>query len=206
MVMSDENIPFHIPDFWVWARVDAFAQTRLGKMLDNAKNKGTPVFYLRNINVRWFDFDLSDVKEMRFEDSELKEFALNHGDVLICEGGYPGRAAVWDGRKDNIYFQKALHRVRFHNGVNPFYFVNVLRESVDSGRLNSYFTGAGIQHFTGKGLRAFLVPLPPIAEQHRIVAKVDELMSVCDQLKSRLTDANKLQQKLADVITNRAVA
>ena len=203
---AEENIPFRIPESWVWARVDGFAQTRLGKMLDKAKNKGTPVRYLRNVNVRWFDFDLSDVKEMRFEDSELEEFSLRRGDVLICEGGYPGRAAVWDERESNIYFQKAIHRVRFQNGVNPNYFVYVLRESADSGRLNSYFTGAGIQHFTGKGLASFLVPLPPLPEQHRIVAKVDELMALCDALKARLADAKTTQIHLADAIVEQAVA
>jgi type I restriction enzyme S subunit len=203
---NDGNYPFKVPDSWVWARVDEFAQTRLGKMLDKAKNKGRLVRYLRNINVRWFDFDLSDVKEMRFEDSELEEFALRRGDVLICEGGYPGRAAVWDEREANIYFQKAIHRVRFQNEVNPYYFVNVLRESADSGRLSSYFTGAGIQHFTGKGLMAFLVPLPPPNEQHRIVAKVDELMALCDALKARLADARTTQIHLADAIVEQAVA
>lgn len=110
-------MPFPIPVSWSWARIDELAKTRLGKMLDKAKNKGTPVRYLRNINVSWFDFDLSDIKKMRFEDSELEEFALRHGDVLICEGGYPGRAAVWDERESNIYFQKAIHRVRFQNGI-----------------------------------------------------------------------------------------
>jgi type I restriction enzyme, S subunit len=205
-LMADENIPFRIPDSWAWARVDEFAQTRLGKMLDKAKNKGTPVRYLRNINVRWFDFDLSDVKEMRFEDSELKEFALRDGDVLICEGGYPGRAAVWDEREANIYFQKAIHRVRFMNGFNPNYFVNVLRESADSGRLSSYFTGAGIQHFTGKGLMSFLVPIPPLAEQHRIVTKVNELMTLCDSLKARLAAAQTNQLHLADTIVEQAVS
>ena len=174
-------------------------------MLDKAKNKGTPVRYLRNINVRWFDFDLSDVKEMLFEDSELDEFSLRRGDVLICEGGYPGRAAVWDERESNIYFQKAIHRVRFKIGINPSYFVYVLRESADSGRLCSYFTGAGIQHFTGKGLMSFLVPLPPIPEQHRIVAKVDELMALCDALMARLIDVQTTQIHLADAIVERAV-
>jgi len=203
---AEENIPFRIPESWVWARVDDFAQTRLGKMLDKAKNKGTPVRYLRNVNVRWFDFDLSDVKKMRFEDSELEEFSLRRGDVLICEGGYPGRAAVWDERESNIYFQKAIHRVRFQNGVNPNYFVYVLRESADSGRLNSYFTGAGIQHFTGKGLASFLVPLPPLTEQHRIVAKVDELMALCNALKARISDAQTTKIHLADAIVEQAVA
>lgn len=203
--LLDEDIPFKIPDSWAWARVEEIAQTRLGKMLDKAKNKGAPFRYLRNINVRWFDFDLSDVKEMRFEDSEREGFSLRRDDVLICEGGYPGRAAVWDEREDNIYFQKAIHRVRFENGVNPNYFVNVLRESADSGRLNSYFTGAGIQHLTGKGLMSFLVPLPPLSEQYRIVAKVDELMALCDTLKARIKDAQTTQLHLADAIVEQAV-
>ena len=96
--------PFELPASWVWVNVGAVAVARLGKMLDKAKNKGTPRRYLRNINVRWFDFDLSNLLEMRFEDSELPEFMLRFGDVLICEGGEPGRAAVWDGRQNDIYF------------------------------------------------------------------------------------------------------
>ena len=86
--------PFEIPRSWCWVRVGAVSEARLGKMLDKAKNKGTPRPYLRNINVRWFDFDLSDVLLMPFEDSELEEYSLRFGDVLICEGGEPGRAAV----------------------------------------------------------------------------------------------------------------
>jgi type I restriction enzyme S subunit len=174
--------PFDLPVSWSWVRVGAVAEARLGKMLDKAKNKGTPRRYLRNINVRWFDFDLSNLLKMRFEDSELPEFALRSGDVLICEGGEPGRAAVWDERDSDIYFQKAIHRVRFSNAVDAKYFVKAIRASADDGRLADYFTGTGIKHFTGKGLDAYLFPLPPLAAQHRIVAKVDELMALCDRL------------------------
>ena len=144
--------PFELPASWAWVNVGAVAVTRLGKMLDKAKNKGTPRRYLRNINVRWFDFDLSDLLEMRFEDSELSEFTLQFGDVLICEGGEPGRAAVWDGREDDIYFQKAIHRIRFLNIVDSSFFVKALRASADDERLAEYFTGTGIKHFTGKSL------------------------------------------------------
>jgi type I restriction enzyme S subunit len=153
-------------------------------MLDKAKNKGVPRPYLRNINVRWFGFDLSDLLEMPFENEELFEFSLRAGDVMICEGGEPGRAAVWDDRAKGIYFQKAIHRVRFAPVVDPAYFVNALRASADDGRLAAYFTGVGIKHFTGKGLDAYRFPLPPVAEQHRIVAKVDELMALCDRLEA----------------------
>lgn len=185
MSMSDSR-QFEIPPTWAWVRVGAVSESRLGKMLDRSRNTGTPRRYLRNVNVRWFDFDLSDLLEMRFEDSELPEFALRSGDVLICEGGEPGRAAVWDGREDDIYFQKAIHRVRFSDFVVGQYFVGALRASADDGRLAEYFTGTTIKHFTGTALRTYVFPLPPLAEQRRIVAKVDELMALCDQLEAGL--------------------
>ena len=192
--------PFELPKSWAWVNVGSVSHARLGKMLDKAKNKGTPRKYLRNINVRWFDFDLSDLLEMRFEDSELPEFALRCGDVLICEGGEPGRAAVWDARETDIYFQKAIHRVRFLDFVDDEFFVKALRASADDGRLAEYFTGTGIKHFTGKGLAAYLFPLPPLAEQYRIVAKVDELMAVCDRLEASLARGDETRGRLVEAV------
>jgi type I restriction enzyme S subunit len=176
--------PFELPVTWVWTNVGAVADARLGKMLDKAKNRGEPRPYLRNVNVRWFDFDLSDLLEMRFEESELPEYELRAGDVLICEGGEPGRAAVWDERERQIYFQKAIHRVRFERVVNPYFFVRALRASANDGRLAGHFTGTGIRHFTGKGLHNYTFPVPPVMEQERIVAKLDQMMALCDELEA----------------------
>ena len=206
-IATSRDGPFELPASWVWVNVGSVAVARLGKMLDKSKNKGTPRRYLRNINVRWFHFDLSDILEMRFEDSELPEFAIRPGDVLICEGGEPGRAAVWDGPESNIYFQKAIHRVRFLNFVNSHFFVKALRASADDdGRLAEYFTGTGIKHFTGKGLAAYLFPLPPLTEQHRIVARVDELMALCDRLEVSLATVGDTRRRLLDAILHDALA
>jgi type I restriction enzyme, S subunit len=202
---TDEQ-PFQLPESWAWVPVGQLADCRLGKMLDKAKNKGTPRRYLRNVNVRWFDFDLSDVFEMPFEDAELEEFALRHGDVLICEGGEPGRAAVWHEQEKDIYFQKAIHRVRFFESVNPHFFVNAIRESADSQRLSKYFTGVGIKHFTGRGLASFVFPLPPVAEQHRIVAKVEELTALCDRLEAQLITTQTENHRLLEAVLHDAVS
>lgn len=187
---------FALPTSWTWVDVDAVSQSRLGKMLDKAKNKGSPRPYLRNINVRWFGFDLSDLLEMPFEDAELKEFSLKCGDVLICEGGEPGRAAVWDERVEGIYFQKAIHRVRFEKLVDPHFFLLCLKASAEDGRLAESFTGTGIKHFTGKGLRSYQFPLPPLAEQRRIVAKVEELMTLLDRLEAARTARETARDRL----------
>jgi len=158
---------------WEIKTVSEVAKHSLGKMLDKAKNKGTPRDYLRNVNVRWFAFDLSDLLQMRFLEDEEPKFTATKGDVLICEGGYPGRAAVWD-EDYPIHFQKAIHRVRFHEPERNKWFVYHLYYLDLSGELRQYFTGTGIQHFTGETLARLPIPFPPLSEQRRIVGILDE--------------------------------
>ncbi len=158
---------------WEKKRISEIARHSLGKMLDKSKNKGEPKPYLRNLNVRWGEFDLSDVLEMRFLPEEAEKYTAVKGDVLICEGGYPGRAAIWD-EDEPIYFQKALHRVRFHEPERNKWFVYYLQFRDLEGTLKKHFNGAGIQHFTGEALAQFEIPVPPLAEQQRIVGVLDE--------------------------------
>ena len=113
--------------------------------------------------------------------------------------------AVWDARETDIYFQKAIHRVRFLDFVDSEFFVKALRASADDRRLAEYFTGTGIKHFTGKGLAAYLFPLPPPAEQRGIVAKVNELMVLCDRLEASLTTSTNTQRYLLDSFLHHAL-
>jgi type I restriction enzyme S subunit len=157
---------------WSYRTVDEFADHCLGKMLDRAKNKGVPRPYLRNLNVRWFQFDLDDVLEMPFEDSEFERYTAKTGDLVVCEGGYPGRSAIWSG--EPVFIQKALHRVRCHEPARAKWLMYFLFLSDLDGSLKAHFSGSGIQHFTGQVFRKLKVPLPPLAEQQRIVAILDE--------------------------------
>jgi len=166
---------------WDERRVSEIAKHSLGKMLDKNKNRGEPQPYLRNINVRWFTFDLSDLLEMPFLPSEVEKYTAVKGDVLICEGGYPGRAAIWD-QDYPIYFQKALHRVRFYEQEPNKWFVYYLSVQDSSGELRQCFSGTGIQHFTGEALARFKVPVPPLAELRRHVALFDALSKETQRL------------------------
>ncbi len=161
---------------WQVRRVSEIAGHCLGKMLDKAKNRGDLKPYLRNLNVRWFEFDLSDLLEMRFEPSELVRYSAKKGDVLICEGGYPGRSAIWESDED-VFFQKALHRLRFFEPTHNKWFLYFIYYCDKSGQLKKAFTGSGIQHFTGQALSRFQVPVPPIANVIDFTKKFDVLYS-----------------------------
>jgi restriction endonuclease S subunit len=149
------------------------ARHSLGKMLDKSKNRGQLQPYLRNLNVRWFEFDLSDLSEMRFLPEELDRFSIQKGDLVVCEGGYPGRAAIW--REDRpIYFQKALHRIRCAESLSNRWALYHFYHLELSGEIRIYLSGTGIQHLTGESLHRIKIPLPPLPEQKRIVAILDE--------------------------------
>ena len=197
---------FSLPEGWVWARFGQTGYTRLGKMLDKAKNSGTEKPYLRNTNVQWWNIDVEDIKTFKLENHELNEYRLEDGDLLICEGGEPGRCAVWRNTKMEMYFQKAIHRHRTLDLCSPDYLKICLTVDCKNGRLSERFTGATIKHLPGDKLMAHLCPIPPLAEQHRIVQKVDELMALCDHLKQRLTQASNTRCQLAGAIVEQGLS
>lgn len=109
-------------------------EAKLGKMLDKQKNQGQLTPYLRNINIRWFSFDLSDIAKMLATEEDIMQFSIRKGDLFICEGGEPGRCAVWKDKEYRLIFQKALHRFRPNKLVlSTFYGAS---KTPESGRLS----------------------------------------------------------------------
>lgn len=133
--------------------------------------------YLRNINVRWGCFDLTDVLKMRFKDDEVERYMIEKGDLVLCEGGEPGRCAIWD-KANPIMFQKALHRIRCYGGVLNEYLKYVIEDYAKANKLEEYYTGSTIKHLTGESLVSILFPLPPVKEQERIVQEIQRYLSL----------------------------
>lgn len=162
--------------------------SRLGKMLDKQKNVGVPCKYLRNINVRWFSFDLSDLLDMKIEEKEFEKYTICKNDLVICEGGEPGRCAVWE-KGETIFYQKALHRVRFTIKAEPRFYMYYLWHITQSGSINKFYTGTGIKHLTGQSLEKIPVPVTDIGEQKRLLELIEMRLSVCDNIEKTVDAA-----------------
>jgi type I restriction enzyme S subunit len=193
-----------LADSWKTNVLSEIADSRLGKMLDQRKNTGQLTPYLRNINVRWFSFDLEDIQEIRLADTEIIDLDVRFGDLLVCEGGEPGRCAVWRGEDSKYTFQKALHRVRTSKHLLADYLSFCLSNSANNGKLEQLFTGSTIKHLTGASLKKLQILLPSREEQEEIVDRVESLYSLADQLEARLTIARKVVDRLTPALLAKA--
>ena len=188
-----------LPPGWAWAEFGTIADTQLGKMLSQKSRQGLePYPYLRNRNVQWHRFDCSDIARMDFSDTELRKYELRPGDLLVCEGGEVGRCAVWRKPPGEMCFQKALHRVRPLKGVEIKWIEYFLRWSAETGGFDNSTSGSTITHLPQRDLRMLQVPLPPTAEQGRIVVAIEEHFSRLDAVDSALEMAKRRSAHLLE--------
>lgn len=166
------------PVKWERKPLESVTEFCLGKMLDQKKNRGELRPYLANVNVRWGSFDLDSLREMRFEDHELDRYGLRNGDIVMCEGGEPGRCALWKDQWPGMMIQKALHRIRPAECLsNEFLFYSLLHKG-RTGRLAPLFTGATIKHLPREKLAKVEIEVPPLDVQRRIAS----ILSAYDDL------------------------
>lgn len=205
-----------LPAGWREVPLGEVAQTDLGKMLDRGKVRGgKQVPYLRNQNVQWGRFDLRDVSDFELLDDELDRFEVCAGDLLVCEGGEIGRCAIWPGSESYIGYQKALHRVRPDPDLDARFLSYSLEDLAFRGALARRATGSTIKHLPQVALRELPLVLPPLDDQHRIVALLEDhltrleaaerYLAACARRSGRLQpplpgDARRV--RLGDLIVN----
>lgn len=171
----DEEIPFEIPEGWEWTRIGNIFNHTSGKQQScSNKNGGTPQKFITTSNLYWGYFILDNVKVMNFTEEEIKTCSATKGDLLVCEGGAGyGRSAIWNYDYD-ICLQNHIHRLRpCVNGICEYvyHFIHLLKES---NNLTS--VGTAMPGLSANRLKGLLLPFPPLHEQKRIVAKLEELL------------------------------
>ena len=172
-----------LPKGWCETYLGELFNHNTGKALNSSNTEGTMRDYLTTSNVYWNTFDFSVVKKMLFKDNELEKCSVTKGDLLVCEGGDIGRAAIWNQNYD-ICIQNHIHRLRPKmNLCVPFYYYTLYYLKVKNmigGK------GIGLLGLSSNALHKIHFPLPPLSEQHRIVAKIEELFAQLDKIEASL--------------------
>lgn len=178
--ISEDEIPFEIPDTWKWSKIGYLFLHSSGKQLKGGDNEGSLHPYITTSNLYWDHFELGNLKSMYYKDSEIERCTAQKGDLLVCEGGDIGRSAIWP-YDYTICLQNHVHRLRpYLVGYTRFiYYVMWLYKH--TGLIGG--KGIAIQGLSASALRDIIVPLPPLAEQKRIVAKIEQLLGEIDKLK-----------------------
>ena len=166
----DDEIPFEIPDSWVWIRLGNIFQHNTGKALNGSNQKGVFYDYITTSNLYWNSFVLGKLRSMSFTDDELDKCTVKKGDLLVCEGGDIGRSAIWNYDYD-IRIQNHIHRLRAYTPICTMFVYYTLYLYKHTGLIGG--RGIGIQGLSSNALHKLLLPLPSIAEQKRIVDKLE---------------------------------
>jgi len=181
---------------WQEVELREVAQLSLGKMLDaKQQTGGSPAQYLRNINVRWGRFDLSDLAIMDVWPKERERCTIRRGDLVMCEGGEPGRCAVWS-EEEPMVIQKALHRIRPHESASSGFLALVFLQMAKDGALATHFTGTTIKHLPKEKLAQIRFRLPPIDVQRRAVEAAKDFLGTCD----RVMDSCALARRRSEIL------
>ncbi|WP_270751313.1 restriction endonuclease subunit S, partial [Pseudoruminococcus massiliensis] len=182
MINEYENeLPFEIPSKWVWCNLGMLFSHNTGKALNASKTDGVSLTYITTSNVYWNSFELDNLKIMPFTDSEIEKCTVKKGDLLVCEGGDIGRAAIWQFENE-IRIQNHLHRLRPYDRIYTKFYYYIMYLYKANGRING--NGIGLQGLSSNALHNIIVPVPPVEEQKRIVDNIDSVLSLIEQIES----------------------
>ena len=190
--ISEDEIPFEIPESWKWVYIGDIFLHNTGKAQNaSGSTNGTIRKFITTSNLYWGYFDFSKVKEMPFTEQEIERCSARKGDLLVCEGGDCGRSAIWT-YDEEVCIQNHVHRLRPYHELSIEYYYYLFHLYKFTGRLRG--RGVAIQGLSSDAIHKVICPLPPLAEQKRIVAKIEELLPLIDRYEkawSRLEDFNK---------------
>jgi type I restriction enzyme, S subunit len=192
-----------VPQHWTTPPLYSRYRIELGKMLDESRITGTHLVpYLRNVDVQWDAINTSNLPEMDIRQDEFSRYTLKVGDLLVCEGGEVGRAAIFRMSTSAIGFQKALHRLRgLDSSESSRFMYYVLYWASHFGVFVAEGNPNTIPHLTGEKLRRYRFPRPPLPEQQIIADSLDREIAKLDRLAGKNQELiEKLKEKRTALI------
>ena len=192
-----DEVPFEIPESWEWVRLGEVFQHNTGKTLNASNRSGELLTYITTSNLYWNRFELDSLREMYFSESEIEKCTATKGDLLVCEGGDIGRAAIWE-YDTNIRIQNHIHRLRSYSEICTEYYYYVFFLYKHAGWIGG--KGISIQGLSANALHALLFPLPPLTEQYRIADKIKEFEPFLDKYAQAEKRLNNLNNQFPDLL------
>ena len=192
-----DEVPFEIPESWEWVRLGELFQHNTGKALNSSNRSGELLTYITTSNLYWNRFEIDNLREMYFSETEIQKCTATKGDLLVCEGGDIGRAAIWSYDTD-IRIQNHIHRLRSYSEVCAEYYYYIFFLYKHVGWIGG--KGIGIQGLSSNALHSLLFPLPPLQEQHRIVAKIKEIAPYLDKYEQTEQHLNDLNVRFPEML------
>ncbi len=198
----EDEIHFEIPESWKFVRLGTIFEHNTGKALNSSDSEGTILTYITTSNVYWQHFELDNIKSMPFTNAEIEKCTVKKGDLLVCEGGDIGRAAIWD-KDEPIRIQNHIHRLRAYVELSTklYYYVFYLYKM--NGMIKG--NGIGLQGLSSKKLHSIIVPLPPVSEQSRIVDELYNSLTIIDEIESDKLDLEVIIDSIKSKILDLAI-
>lgn len=190
-----DEVPFEIPESWEWVRLGDIFYHNTGKALNSSNQSGQLLEYITTSNLYWNRFELDSLRQMYFTDTEIGKCTASKGDLLVCEGGDIGRAAIWPYNYD-IRIQNHIHRLCAYIPVCTEYYYHLFYLYKHVGWIGG--KGIGIQGLSSNALHKLLFPLPPIKEQERIVEHIKALEPYIDKYAEAEERLNTLNNGFPD--------
>lgn len=209
--ISEDEKPFELPIGWEWVRLGSITSIRGGKRVSNGYvflTQPTPYIYIRVSDMKNGSIDDSDLRYIDYEmRMKINSYIITKDDIyMTIVGATIGKCGLVPDEFDQMNLTENAARLTPIADINKIYLFECLDSTTSQIQFVDSTKQVGVQKMALNKLASTLIPLPPIFEQHRIVAKVDALMALCDQLKTRIQQANQQQQVIADALVTQAVA
>lgn len=169
----------NLPKGWCFSTIGDFFQHNTGKALNGIDREGVMLRYITTSNLYWDRFDLSEERMMPFTEKEQEKCRAQKGDLLVCEGGDIGRAAIWP-YEESVMIQNHIHRLRPRASLSVRFFYYIFYLYKQKGLIGG--KGIGIQGLSSRELDKMVIPVPPVNEQHRIVTAIEEKFAMLDAI------------------------
>ena len=193
----DSELPFEIPSSWEWVRLGELFSHCSGKALNGSNKSGTEHKYITTSNLYWDRFELDNLRSMRFTDNEIEKCTAKKGDLLVCEGGDIGRAAIWNYDFD-IKIQNHIHKLRPYYPINTRYIYYIFFLYKHIGYIGG--KGIAIQGLSSGALHKIILPIAPLPEQGRIVKSIEGLLPTLNAYEKTQNELDSLNADIFELL------